>query len=260
MDPIRVLINGIGGQMGKALLSALSSPSCGMKAVGGVDPFCDTTMPVPVFRSASEIDVEADAVIDFSVPEATEEILAFCLEKKLPLVVCTTALSDSQIERIQAASMEIPIFRSGNMSLGINLMCELLKRAKLALKDSFDIEIIETHHNRKKDAPSGTALMLAEALHSADGEEHAYRFGRSEKDRRREPGEIGFHSIRGGTIVGEHEVRFLGDDEEIAIRHAAYSKRVFANGAIRAAAFLVRQKNGLYSMDDLVAETLSKSV
>lgn len=259
MDPIRVLINGIGGQMGKALLNALSSAS-GMKAVGGVDPFCEELLPVPVFRSASEIDVGADAVIDFSVPEATEEILAFCLKKKLPLVVCTTALPDTLIDRIRDASREIPIFRSGNMSLGINLMCELLKRTKRALRDSFDIEIIETHHNRKKDAPSGTALMLAEAIRSADGETHAYRFGRSEKDRRREPGEIGFHSIRGGTIVGEHEVRFLGDDEEIAIRHAAYSKRVFANGAIRAAAFLVRQKNGLYTMDDLVSEILSESI
>ena len=253
----RVLINGVGGQMGAALIKAFGSADHGMSIVGGVDPYCDRPLPFPVFRSVSEIDVEADVAIDFSVPEATERILAYCVEKEIPLVVCTTALSDDLIGKIRLFSEQIPIFRSGNMSLGVNLMCELVKRAKRTLGDAFDVEIIETHHNRKKDAPSGTALMLADAISEADGEPHDYRFGRSEKDRRRTNGEIGFHSVRGGTIVGEHEVRFLGDDEEITIRHAAYSKLVFANGAIRAAAFLTRQPAGLYSMDDLVNEVLS---
>ena len=252
----RLLINGIGGQMGNALVKAVADSDHGFTIAGGVDPFCDAALPFPVFASAAEIDIPVDVVIDFSVPKATEEILAFCLEKHVPAVICTTALPDTLLDAIRAASEEIPIFRSGNMSLGVNLMCILLKQARQTLGDGFDIEIVETHHNRKKDAPSGTALMLAEALCEADGTEHAYVFGRSEKDRRREPGEIGFHSIRGGTIVGQHEVRFLGRDEEISIRHEAYSKQVFAVGALRAAQFLLTKQNGLYSMEDLVSALL----
>ena len=238
--------------MGRALMGALSDGQSGFEIAGGVDPNASGSFPFPVFSSAGEIDVAADAAIDFSVPKATEEILAYCLKQRLPLVVCTTALPDELIEKIRAASETIPIFRSGNMSLGVNLMRRLLMQTRRTLGDAFDIEIIETHHNRKKDAPSGTALMLAEAIEQADEKPHAYVYGRSEKDRRRESGEIGFHSVRGGTVVGEHEVRFLGTDEEISILHRASSKRVFANGAIRAAAFLLDKTNGLYSMDDLV--------
>ena len=253
----RLLINGIGGQMGQAMMQTVMDPDQGFELVGGVDPYCAKTLPFPVFDSTDAIDVPCDVVIDFSVPEATEKILAFCLEKKIPVVICTTALSDALLKKIEEASKEIPIFRSGNMSLGVNLMRVLLRQARRTLGDTYDIEIVETHHNRKKDAPSGTALMLAKAITEADGTEHDYVFGRSEKDRRREKGEIGFHSIRGGTIVGQHEVRFLGQDEEISIRHEAYSKRVFAVGALRAAAFLIRKENGLYSMEDLVSELLN---
>ncbi len=242
--------------MGAALLKALKSDAYGLTLTCGVDPNCKEDLPVPVFSSARDVDVPVDVVIDFSVPKATEEILDFCVRTHTPAVICTTALSDALIEKISKASKEIPIFRSGNMSLGINLMRVLLKLARQTLGDAFDIEIIEAHHNRKKDAPSGTALMLADAIRDADGAEHPYVFGRNEKDRRREPGEIGFHSIRGGTVVGEHEVRFLGEDEEIAIRHAAYSKQVFASGALKAAAFLLTKQNGLYSMEDLVSEML----
>ena len=248
----RLLINGVGGQMGHALIAALSAGNAGFEIAGGVDPNASGEYPFPVFSSAEEISVNADAVIDFSVPKATEEILAYCEAHRLPIVICTTALPDDLIEKIRVASASIPIFRSGNMSLGVNLMRRLLMQTRRTLGDAFDIEIIEAHHNRKKDAPSGTALMLAEAIEQADGVSHDRVFGRSEKDRRRTPGEIGFHSIRGGTVVGEHEVRFLGEDEEISILHRASSKRVFANGAIRAAAFLLEKTNGLYSMDDLV--------
>ena len=243
--------------MGHALLAALKTDTNGFEVCGGIDPFYKDVAPFPVFASAKDVDVTPDVVIDFSVPRATEEILAFCLARKIPAVICTTALPDTLIEQITEASKVIPIFRSGNMSLGVNLMRVLLRQARLTLGDAFDIEIIETHHNRKKDAPSGTALMLAEAIEAADHTEHPFVFGRSEKDRRREPGEIGFHSVRGGTIVGEHEVRFLGEDEEISIRHAAYSKRVFANGALKAAAFLLTRQNGLYAMEDLVSAMLS---
>lgn len=250
---MRLLINGIGGQMGHALAAALADdPNCTI--AGGVDPFAGGTYPFPVFASPADIEVEADAVIDFSVPEATEAILDYCVRHRLPLVVCTTALGDALIAQIEEASKTIPVFRSGNMSLGVNLMRKLLMQARRTLGDAFDIEIIETHHNRKKDAPSGTALMLAEAICEADDTLHRYVYGRSEKDRRREPGEIGFHSLRGGTVVGEHEVRFLGADEEIAILHRASSKRVFAAGAIKAAGYLLTKAPGLYTMDDLLNE------
>ncbi len=252
----KLLINGIGGQMGHALMKAVSDADSGFEIVCGVDPFCKTALPFPVYASASDVSEPVDAVIDFSVPKATEEILAFCLRTKTPAVICTTALSDELIAKISEASKQIPVFRSGNMSLGVNLMRVLLKQARQTLGDAFDIEIVETHHNRKKDAPSGTALMLADAIREADGTDHPYVFGRSEKDRRREPGEIGFHSIRGGTIVGQHEVRFIGQDEEISIRHEAYSKQVFASGALKAAAFLLTKQNGLFTMEDLVSELL----
>ncbi len=253
----RLLINGIGGQMGAALLKALKKDDHGFTDVCGVDPFAKE-LTVPVFASAKDVNVPVDIVIDFSVPKATEEILAYCEAHQTPAVICTTALSGELIEKIREASKTIPVFRSGNMSLGVNLMCALLKQARQTLGDAFDIEVIETHHNRKKDAPSGTALMLAEAIREADGVDHPYVFGRSEKDRRREPGEIGFHSIRGGTIVGQHEVRFLGEDEEIAIRHEAYSKQVFAAGALKAAQFLLTKENGLFTMEDLVNDALNR--
>lgn len=252
---MRLLINGIGGQMGYALVDAVSrNPDYSI--VGGVDPYCTRSFPFPVFSCCDEINVEADVLIDFSVPEATEKILNYALVHKLPLIVCTTALPDSLIESIREDSKVIPIFRSGNMSLGINVMRTLLKQARTLLGDAFDVEIIETHHNRKIDAPSGTALMLAESIRESDNEPHPYVFGRSEKKRRRETGEIGFHSIRGGTVVGEHEVRFLGPDEELSVFHRASSKLIFANGALRAAAFLLTKENGLYSMEDLVNEML----
>ena len=254
----RLLINGVGGQMGAALQRALKKDDHGFAVACGVDPYAAGTAPFPVFSSVDAVDVPVDVAIDFSVPKATEEILAFCLKKRIPAVICTTALSDALIQRIGEASRTIPIFRSGNMSLGVNLMRVLLKQARLTLGDAFDIEIIETHHNRKKDAPSGTALMLADAITEADGVSHPYVYGRSEKDRRREPGEIGFHSVRGGTIVGQHEVRFLGEDEEIAIRHEAYSKQVFAAGALKAAQFLLTKENGLFSMEDLVNTVLNR--
>ncbi len=252
----RVLINGVGGQMGHALLASFADRKDEWTVVGGVDPFCKDQYPFPVFATAEAINVEPDIIIDFSVPDATKQILDYALLHKKPIVICTTALSDSLIDRISEASKTIPIFRSGNMSLGINLMMRLIADTRRMLGDAFDIEIIEAHHNRKKDAPSGTALMLGEAIRNADHKEHPYVYGRSEKDRRRTSDEIGFHSIRGGTVVGEHEVRFLGPDEELSILHRASSKRVFASGAIQAADFLLRHESGLYSMDDIVAEFL----
>ncbi len=250
----RVIINGVGGQMGRALVQSLSEQKDEWEIAAGIDPFCTEKLPFPLYADTDELNTDADVVIDFSVPAATERILDFCIAHRMPIVICTTALSDELIRKISDASKQIPIFRSGNMSLGVNLMRKLIADAHKTLGEAFDIEIIETHHNRKKDAPSGTALMLAEAIKDVDDTDHPYVYGRSEKDRKRSAGEIGFHSIRGGTVVGEHEVRFLGTDEELSILHRATSKRVFATGAIKAASFLTEQPNGLYSMDDLVAK------
>lgn len=242
--------------MGHAVLRALSAaPNDAFTVVGGVD-LCAEDAPIPVFASTDAIDVEADVAIDFSVPAATMQILDYCCKMSLPLVICTTGLTEAHIARIEDASKQIPIFRSGNMSLGVNLMRTLCKIAEQTLGTSFDVELIEMHHNRKIDAPSGTALMLADSIASCMQEQPTYVYGRHDDDRRRAPNEIGIHSVRGGTIVGEHEAWFMGEDEAIVIRHQAFSKRVFATGALRAASFLAGKAAGLYSMDELVTSLI----
>lgn len=252
---IRIFVNGVQGQMGRAIERALVAKPDTAILVGGVDP--DTSSRnFPVYPSWDLVDAEFDAVIDFSVPSAAMETLKHCVASKKPIVIATTGLSPEQQEQIIEASRTIPIFCTGNMSLGINLMRSLCKQAAQMLGEDFDVEIIEKHHNRKIDAPSGTALMLADAVSSAREEKPHYVYGRESKTERRGPKEIGIHSVRGGTIVGEHEVWFMGEDEAVVLRHQAFSKRVFATGAIRAAEFLRTKANGLYSMDDLVAELL----
>jgi len=248
----RLLINGIGGQMGAALLRAVKKDDHGFEIVAGVDPFMKESVPFPVFSSAEEINIPVDVVIDFSVPKATEEILAFCLKQRIPAVICTTALSDELIRKIGEASRTIPVFRSGNMSIGVNLMRVLLKQARLTLGDAFDIEIIETHHNRKKDAPSGTALMLADAVSAARDLDFEYTYDRHAQRKKRDKSEIGIHAVRGGTIVGEHEVIFAGNHEVITLSHSAQSKELFAAGAVNAAVFMCGKPAGLYDMSDLI--------
>jgi len=193
-------------------------------------------------------------VIDFSSPKALDGLLAFCTGRKIPMVLATTGYSDQQIAQIVEASKTVPVFRSGNMSLGINVLIDLVKRAAAVLGDTSDIEIIEQHHKRKVDAPSGTALMIADAASSVLNYDAEYNYGRHDRRAPRPKNEIGISSVRGGTIVGVHEVIFAGRDEVIEIKHTAMSREIFANGAVRAAKFLIGKAPGMYNMEQLVAE------
>ena len=250
---IRLLINGILGKMGIALCRA-AEESPEFEIAGGVDISRPYPFPYPVFSGFDAVDVPFDVIIDFSVPEALEDELAFVRSHPIPLVVGTTGLTDRHLRLLKSVSRYSPVFVSRNMSLGVNLQVSLVREAVSALGPGFDIEITEKHHRTKVDSPSGTALMLADAISDGSSVDYDYVFGRHEKNRRRTNHEIGFHSIRGGTIVGEHEVSFIGNDEIISVSHQAFSKRVFAEGALRAAAYLSSKPSGIYNMRDIVTE------
>ncbi len=249
---IKILLSGCNGRMGKAV-SEMCKKNQETIITAGVDLFTERTFNYPVYDSFSAVNEECDVVIDFSNPKTLPALIDFCVSKKKPLVLCTTGLSDDDLNLVEKASSEIPVFRSGNMSLGINVLMMLSKRAAQVLGNSFDVEIIEQHHNQKLDAPSGTAIMLAEAVEEGlDYETHRV-YDRHAVRAKREKNEIGMHSIRGGTIVGEHEVIFAGDNETITLSHSAQSREVFAAGAVRAAIFLARADGaGKYNMDDLI--------
>lgn len=240
---MNLILCGASGKMGRAVAEAAADQ--GIKIVCGVDenPF---PMPFPVYRSFEEIYGPADAVIDFSSPRGLMERLNFCLEKDLGIVIATTGFSLEEEECIERASERIPIFRSANFSVGICLLNRLVRQAAEHLRD-FDTELVERHHSEKKDSPSGTALQLANSIREVRGGEIV--FGRSGK---RNSGEIGVFSVRGGTLVGEHEVSFLGEDEVLTLSHSARSRKIFALGALRAAKWLCRQPAGKYDMDDLL--------
>ena len=247
---VDILIQGIQGRMGRVLCDLIAQRN-DCRVVGGIDR---TPMdgPVPVVTGFDELKVKADVLIDFSSPEATRNAVAYCKEKALPCVICTTGLTQQDETSIQELSQIVPVFKSANMSLGINLLAELAQRAAKLLGLDYDIEIIEKHHHNKVDAPSGTALLLADAICDASQEEYHYVYDRHNVRQMRDPKEIGFHSVRGGSIVGEHEILFCGPDEVITLSHSAASRNVFANGAVNAAIFLAGQKPGMYSMTDLL--------
>lgn len=248
---VRIILSGCFGKMGRVITRCISErDDCEIAA--GVD-ICDGNAPYPVYKSFSDLDVKADAVVDFSNPAVLSELLSYCRKSKTPAVIATTGLNDTQKAEIEAVSSEIPIFFSANMSIGVNLICELAAKAAKVLEGSFDIEIVEAHHNQKLDAPSGTALMIADTINDALETKAHYEFDRHSRRMKRQNDEIGIHSVRGGTIVGEHEVIFAGLDEVIKIGHSARSKDLFAVGAINAALFLSRQKEcRMYSMKDLI--------
>lgn len=224
-----------------------------VEVVAGFDILGSTDRDFPVYTSPSQFTGEADAVIDFSSPAALDGLLAFAKSTKIPLVLATTGFSPEQIAQIGAAALEVPIFRSANMSLGINVLLELVKKAASILGDSYDIEIVERHHRRKVDAPSGTALMIADAAAFACGHETEYVFERNSVRQPRSKKEIGISAVRGGTIVGEHEIIFAGHDEVMEIRHSALSREIFAQGAVEAAKFMATVTTpGLYDMSQLV--------
>lgn len=238
--------------MGKVLQELIASEP-DMKVVAGIDPKNEDGPDFPVFASAQMCDVEADVIIDFAAATAVDDLLDFAVTKHLPLVLCTTGLSEMQMAAALTASQSIPVLRSANMSLGINTLISLLKKATEVFADAgYDIEIVEKHHRRKLDAPSGTALALANAINHAHGDDYEYVFDRSNRRMARPDKEIGISAVRGGTIVGEHEVIFAGTDEVITFTHTAYSRAIFAKGAIAAAKYLCGKPAGVYDMADVI--------
>ena len=247
---IKVIICGASGKMGGFVANACKEDG-NLQVVAGLDKV-NLGQDFPIFDSFSKLNVTADVIIDFSNPALLDDILDYAVSTKTPVVLATTGYSQAQIEQINAASKNIPVFFTFNMSLGVNLICSLAKKAADILGDSFDIEIIEKHHNQKIDAPSGTAIMLANAVNSSFGDEKVYEYDRHSKRQKRSKKEIGIHSIRGGTIVGEHDVIFAGHDETITISHSAGSKEVFAVGSVKAAKFIFGKEAGMYDMNSIM--------
>lgn len=245
----KIILSGCCGKMGRVVASIVEGrEDC--EIVAGLD-LRPMEAPFPVYSAADQCPA-ADVIIDFSHPSCVVPLLNFAREKKIPAVICTTGLGDEELAAVHAAAEEIPVFFSANMSLGVNLMAELCKKAAALLGSDFDVEIIEKHHNQKIDAPSGTALMLADAVASALPHPTLYEYDRHSRRQKRGKNEIGIHAVRGGTIVGEHEVIFAGRDEVLTISHSAASKEIFAVGAVNAAVFLAEQPKGLYNMGSLV--------
>lgn len=249
---IKLIISGCNGRMGH-VVEEICAADPQVDVVAGFDILGSSDREFPVYTSPDQFTGEADAVIDFSHPAALTPLLTFCQNRGIAAVLATTGYSAEQLAEIDEAAKTIPIFRSANMSLGINVVIELIKKAAAVL-DGYDIEIVERHHNRKVDAPSGTALMLADAAASAVSYEPDYVYERHSTRHPRDKREIGISAVRGGTIVGDHEVIFAGRDEVIELHHHAASREIFANGAVKAAKFTYSKAPGLYNMADLVAE------
>lgn len=250
---VRIIMHGCNGKMGQ-VITRLAAEDGNCQIVAGIDTFRGIENTYPVFDNLKDCDVEADVVIDFSNAKAVDGLLEACCEKKLPVVLCTTGLSEEQLQKVEDAAKETAVLKSANMSLGINLLMRLLKdAAKVLAPAEYDIEIVEKHHNKKVDAPSGTALALADAINETQDPQYAYCFDRSQERKPREKREIGISAVRGGTIVGEHEVLFAGEDEVIEFKHTAYSKAVFGKGALEAAKFLAGKPAGRYEMSDVIS-------
>ena len=248
---INIALFGCNGKMGQVISNLLANDT-EAKISFGFDINTEKKNSYPVYDDISKIAQKADVVIDFSHPALLSSLIEYCKQNKTGAVIATTGLSDEQIEGINELSKEVPVFRSANMSLGINLLISLVKKAAAILEDKFDIEIIEKHHNQKIDAPSGTALMIADEISSAIKNEAEYVYDRHSVRKKRSKNEIGLHAVRGGTIVGEHDVIFAGNDEIIEINHKAMSKEIFAVGSIKAAKYIADKKSGMYSMNELI--------
>ncbi len=252
----RIAIVGCNGKMGYFVAdAALKREDCSV--VFGIDVFGEKKFDFPVYKSFDEATESVDVIIDFSNPAVLDDMLDYAVSNSVPCVICTTGYSPEQIQKIKDASQKIAVFYSGNMSLGINLLIELSKKAAKVLGNEFDIEIVEKHHNQKLDAPSGTALMIADGISDTLENTPQYVYDRHSYRKKRSKNEIGIHSVRGGTIVGEHEVIFAGRDEVVTVSHQAQSKEVFAVGAVNAAVFLADCDSGMYDMGDLLSDKLS---
>ena len=249
---VRVILHGASGHMGQVVTDMIAQDPDAV-IVAGIDAVDRGNRTYPVYTNAADCHEEADAVIDFSTAKAVDGLLDFCANRKLPLVLCTTGLTEEQLRKVDDVSKQIAILRSANMSLGVNLLIKLLKQAASVLSpNGYDAEIVEMHHRRKIDAPSGTALALADAVNEGAGSGYRYTYDRSERHEKRDPKEIGISAVRGGTIVGVHDVIFAGEDEVIEFTHTAYSRAIFAKGAVQAAKFLAGREAGMYDMSDVI--------
>lgn len=249
---IKAMMHGCNGRMGQMITNLVKQDEQ-ITLVAGVDTFTGLQNEYPVFETIEQCDVDVDVVIDFSNASAADSVLDYCAAKKIPLVFCTTGLSEKQLEKMKEVSLKTAILKSANMSMGINLLMKLLKDAARVLAPAgYDIELIEKHHNQKLDAPSGTALALADSINEAMEGAYEYVYDRSQVRKKREKKEMGISAVRGGTIVGEHEVIFAGTDEVIEFKHTAYSRSVFGKGAVEAAKFLARKPAGMYDMSDVI--------
>lgn len=249
---IRLIMHGCNGKMGQ-VISNIVAQDPEAELVAGIDVRDDGHNPYPVFTDIDKCDVEADALIDFSAAPAVDKMLDYCASHGLPCVLCTTGLSPQQLEKVTETSRKVAVLKSANMSLGINLLLKMLKDAASVLAPAgYDIEIVEKHHNQKVDAPSGTALALADSINSQCGNVYEYIYDRSQRREKRDKRELGISAVRGGTIVGDHDVIFAGEDEVITFSHTAYSKAVFAKGAVQASKFLAGKPAGMYDMSHVI--------
>lgn len=248
----RIIMHGCNGHMGQVITDLIKNDP-DVEIVAGIDMVDNRENGYPVFTDIFACDVVADAMIDFSSFKATDGVLDYCVQKQLPLVLCTTGLTPEQLEKVQESSKKVAILRSANMSLGINTLLKLIQdAAKVLATAGFDMEIVEKHHKLKCDAPSGTALALADSLNEAMDQQYHYVYDRSQRHEQRDAKEIGISAVRGGTIVGDHDVIFAGPDEVITFSHTAYSKGVFGKGAVEAAKFLAGQPAGMYDMSNVI--------
>lgn len=249
---VRAIMHGCNGRMGQVITGLIRADE-GIELVAGIDTYMGIENDYPVFESIEQCDVKADVIIDFSNAQAVDGLLAYCADRQMPVVLCTTGLSKEQLEKVKETSEKTAVLKSANMSLGINLLMKLLKDAARVLGTAgFDIELVERHHNQKVDAPSGTALALADSINEAMDGQYEYVYDRSQVRKQRDKKEMGISAVRGGTIVGDHEVIFAGADEVIEFKHTAYSKTVFGKGAVEAAKFLAGKPAGAYDMSDVI--------
>lgn len=248
----KVIMNGCNGKMGQVITGLIEQDET-VEIVAGIDQYDEIKNDYPVYASIENCEVEADAVIDFSNAAAVDGLLDYCVKRQIPVVLCSTGLSEEQLKKVEESSKKVAVLKSANMSLGVNTLLEILpKIVKILAPAGFDMEIVEKHHNQKVDAPSGTALALADAMNNALEENYEYKYDRSQERKKREKYEIGIQAVRGGNIVGEHEVIFAGTDEVIEFKHTAYSKAIFGKGAIEAAKFLTGKPAGFYDMSDVI--------
>ncbi len=249
---VRAIMHGCNGRMGQ-VVSGLVKEDAGIEFVAGIDSYTEKKNDYPVFARISDCDVEADVIIDFSNAAAVDDLLDYCVEKQVPVVLCSTGLSEEQLQKVEDASEKVAVLKSANMSLGINLLLKLLQNAtKVLAPAGYDIELVEKHHNQKLDAPSGTAIALADSINESMDNTYEYVYDRSQVRKKRDAKEIGISAVRGGTIVGEHEVIYAGTDEVIEFKHTAYSRTVFGKGAVEAAKFLAGKEAGRYDMADVI--------